>query len=164
MVNFNTKCGALALNRLVIAVTTLSLQQRKALKSCLMPQIGPLFGPRLQRAFCIDPATFAVLQQAGRGACMAVTSGLWVSTSKTAQCPELQLMALPCAHTKVGAEQELCSQRNIWQQQDQNVTGCAIWSEVQKHSCCRLKYSYEDSWQALQCWHNIACIFGAPAA
>ena len=43
---------------------------------------------------------------------MASTSGMRVSTSKTAQCPELQLMALPCAHTEVGAEQELCSHRN----------------------------------------------------
>ena len=59
------------------------------------------------------PATFAVLQQAGRGASMAFTSGLQVSTSKTAQCPELQLMALPCAHTEVGAGQELCSQRKM---------------------------------------------------
>ena len=77
-----------------------------------MPQIGLLFGLGLQRAFCINPATFAILQQAGRGACTAVTSEMRLSTSKTAQCLELQLMALSCAHTEVGAEQELCSQRN----------------------------------------------------
>ena len=43
---------------------------------------------------------------------MAFTSGLQVSTPDSAHCPELQLMALPRAHTKVGAEQKLCSHRN----------------------------------------------------
>ena len=79
-VNFDIRCGALALNRLVIAVPLSS----KALESCMMPQIGLLFAPGLQRAFCMNPATFAVLQQAGRGVCMAFTSRMWVSTSKSA--------------------------------------------------------------------------------
>ena len=112
MVNFDFRGGALALNRLVTAVPLSSLRQSKALKSCMMPQMGYCLAPGLQRGFCMNPATFAILQQAGRGAYMAVTSEMRLSTSRTAQCLELQLMALSCAHTEVGAEQELCSQRN----------------------------------------------------
>ena len=53
----------------------------------MMPQIELLFAPSLQRAFCVNPATFAVLHQAGRSACMAVTTGLRVSAPDSAQCP-----------------------------------------------------------------------------